>query len=89
MSTEIFETDNIYQASTITCITENPPSYKDTDGMVHFTYPATAKVMKAAQDFFSGVEVNVYLYSMILKKLRGEMMARRKGINGNLKGSHR
>ena len=86
MKTKIFETDNIYQASAITCITKIPPSYKDTCLMVHFTYPATVEVLKAAQDFFNGVQVNVYLYSMILKKLRGDMMAHRKIINCTLRG---
>ena len=81
-----FETDNIYQSSTITCITKIPPKFKATGDMVHFVFPATAEILKVAQGFFSGVQVNVYLYSMILKKLRGEMMALRKGINNSSKG---
>ena len=84
LKTEIkdFETDNIYQSSTITCITKIPPKFKPTGDMVHFVYPATEEVLKAAQDFFNGVLVNVYLFSTILKKIRGEMLSKRKEICG-------
>lgn len=80
---KIFETDNIYQGSYITAVNELPPRYKDTfTGMVHLTYPATEAVLRAAQDFFNGASINVYLYSMILRKIRGEVMQRRRGLNG-------
>lgn len=81
---ENFETDSIYLGSFITTDTEIPPKYKDHSGLTWLCYPKTPEVLSAIDRFFNGGLVNCYVFSSILKRMRGEVINRRKrGGNGD------
>jgi len=75
---ESFETDNIYLASNITVHTKIPPEYKDHSGLIWLCYPRTTEVLSAVEDFSAEGLVNCYVFSSVLKRLRGEVINRRK-----------
>jgi hypothetical protein len=75
-------------------MSDHEPQLFNDMGRISFTFPNTPEVRDAAYKFRNREKVDVYLFTMILKKLRGRMieakdLLRRQQGKGEYAGNHR
>jgi hypothetical protein len=76
-----FETADLYLASAITILLNTPPAFRVEKGRTLFVFPISDDLYKAMNAFNGGIPLNAYEYSLVIKRLRAEMLARR-GMEG-------
>ncbi len=73
-----FITPDLYLSSAICIILETQPKFKIENGRTLFVFPISDDFYKAMNAYNNGIQLNVYDYAQMLKRLRAEMIMRRK-----------
>ena len=82
MNKNEFVTADLYLAAAISILLKSPPTFKVEKGKTLFLFPTSDRLFKAMTDFHNGKQLNAYEYSLIIKRLRAEMLIRRNGEVG-------
>lgn len=77
---KIFETADLYLASAICIFLNTAPNYRVENNRTFFTFPISDDLYKAMNNYNGGVQVNIYEYTQMIKRLRAEMLMRRGGV---------
>ena len=75
--TREFITSDLYLSSAIAILLNIAPHFKVENGRTLFVFPVSDDLYRAMDDFNGGIPINALQYSLMLKKLRGEMHMRR------------
>ena len=75
---EKFETKDLWLTSALTILLNIPPEYRIQDGQIIFIFPKTDALYKAIGEYNAGVCLPAYTYAQITKRLRSEMLTRKK-----------
>ncbi|MCG6533891.1 MAG: hypothetical protein L7F78_04210 [Syntrophales bacterium LBB04] len=77
MEAKEFVTPDLYLSSAISILLNLQPTFKVENGRTLFCFPASDDLYKAMSAYNNGIPLNAYEYAEKLKRLRGEMIARR------------
>ena len=86
-ATKEFATADLYLSSAISIFLNTAPQFRVENGRTFFVFPVSDDLYRAMSDFNSGAPINALTYSLMLKRLRGEMLMRRysSGSQGELR----
>jgi len=77
-----FISADLYQTSFVSIFLGQFPSFKVESGKTLFIFPADAALYKAINAYNAGAPVNAFEFAQQIKRLRGEMYARKgAGVN--------
>lgn len=79
MEQKTFATSDIWLSAALTILLGCFPDFHVNNGKVFFVFPGDDTTYKAIGAFNNGVQLNVFLYSETVKKIRSEMYNRRAG----------
>lgn len=74
---ELFTTADVWLSAALSILLKIEPDFKVQNNKTFFLFPAEAKTYKAIADFNSGCQIDAFLYSEVVKRLRVEMLTRR------------
>jgi len=77
-----FQTADIYLTSVISILLNEQPTFRVKNSRIIFCFPASDELYKAMNDYENGVSLNTADLINMIKKLRAEMMVRKKIENG-------
>jgi hypothetical protein len=77
MKRKDFETADLYLSSAICILLNTYPDFKVENGRTLFVFPICDELYKTMNAYNNGALVNAYEYSMVLKRLKAEMLMRR------------
>jgi hypothetical protein len=70
---DIFKTSDIYISAAISVLLNTQPEYQVEKGLTMFIFPFSESLREAISAFYSGMEINAYVFSQTIKRLRTEM----------------
>ncbi len=76
-----FQTADLYLSSAVSILLNTQPTFRVENGRTLFVFPISDYLYKAMNAYNSGVQLNAYEYSQMIKRLRAEMLMRR-GMEG-------
>ena len=77
MKEKEFVTPDLYLSSAISILLNLQPTFKVENGRTLFCFPVSDDLYKAMSAYNNGVAVSAYEFAEKIKRLRGEMIARR------------
>ena len=76
-----FETADLYLSAAICLLLNTHPHYRVENRRTLFVFPISDELYKTMNAYNSGIQINAYEYSQMIKRLRAEMLMRR-GMEG-------
>jgi len=81
---ETFCTKDLYLASALAILLNTQPDYQTENEQVIFIFSKSNELYQAIAEYNSGCSLPAYSYAQAIKRLRGEMIARR-GLEGKVR----
>lgn len=75
---KVFELSCIYTSAAVSMILNEMPTYKVHNKRTLFCFHSSDALYKALNDFNNGIALNALEYSQMIRRLRAEMIMRRK-----------
>jgi|Deesub1362A_J573_1020465.scaffolds.fasta_scaffold00319_15 hypothetical protein len=78
-----FISADLYLSSAISILLKIQPTFKVENGRTLFVFPVNDDLYKAMNAYNNGIPINAIEYAQQIKRLRAEMLLRRKMDSGN------
>ncbi len=75
---KVTELSDVYLSAAVSIILNTQPTLKVHNHRTLFCFPASDDLYKAMNDFNNGAALNALEYAQMIKRLRAEMLMRRK-----------
>ena len=74
---EEFKTGGVYLSSAVCILLNTFPGFIVENGRTLYVFPVSGRLYRAINQYNDGLQLNAYQFAKMIKRLRGEMLARR------------
>jgi hypothetical protein len=76
---KFFKTGDLYLSAALSILLNRNPLFEVTNEKTFFLFPQDDETYRCIALYNSGIEINAFEFAEKIRRLRGEMIARRKG----------